>query len=412
VNHEQKLNEIVNLTGEINEITDIDMLLERILTKARSFVNADAGSIYIKEDHILRFKYTQNETLQKRLSPGKKLIYSSFTVPANNRSLSGYAATTGEVLNIEDVYALPPGVPYSFNPEFDRIAGYRTQSVLTFPLKNYRGHVLGVLQLINARNAGGEVVSIEKEIEPYILHFAHNAAMTIERAQLMRSIILRMIKMAELHDPKETGAHVNRVGGYSVEIYEVWAQKRGIDPAQIEKEKDTLRMAAMLHDVGKIAISNTILKKPGKLDPDEFEVMKQHTYLGARLFSDGQSELDDASCLVAANHHEKWDGKGYPGYIDILDGRPLAGRDTGDGHAVGKKGEEIPILGRIVSVADVYDALSSKRVYKEPFEESKVLDIISQESGKSFDPEVVDAFFFAIDVIRSVASRYPDESAS
>src|SRR5512138_626920 len=223
----QKFAKIIALGIEITQVKDIDVLLERILREARHLVNADAGTIYVKEDNKLKFSYTQNETLQQR-QPGKKLIYSTFTLPINNQTIAGYVANTGEMLNLPDVYKLPTTMPFSFNRKFDDLSGYRTQSMLTFPLKTNRGDTIGVLQLINAKGAKGKVIAFSKKDEPLILHFANMAAVAIERAQMTRAMILRTIKMAELRDPKETGAHVNRVAAYSVAIYEHWANKRGV----------------------------------------------------------------------------------------------------------------------------------------------------------------------------------------
>ena len=311
-------------------------------------------------------------------------------------------------MNIKDVYTLPDGVPYSFDRQYDEISRYRTKSMITFPLKTHRGDVIGVLQLINALDKDKNIIRFAKEDEPFIMHFANNAAIAVERAMMTRAIILRMIRMAELRDPKETGAHVNRVAAYSVEIYETWALQKGIPEKEINTNKDILRMAAMLHDVGKVAISDVILKKPARLDNNEMEIMKQHTYLGARLFSDAYSDFDETSCLVALNHHEKWDGNGYPGHIDIMTGKPLPNFESSKGAALGKKEEEIPLFGRIVAIADVYDALSSRRVYKESWDESRVLETLKEDSGKHFDPDLISVFFASLDTIRSIAARYPD----
>ena len=408
LDEKQKLFQIIDLGHEIAQVKDVDILLERILTIARQFVNADAGSIYIKEDNRLKFSYTQNDTLQNKLPTGHKLIYSTFSIPVNNESISGYVAGNGTMLNIEDVYKIPDNVPYSFNKGCDEISGYRTKSMLTFPMTTTRDQVIGVLQLINAKDRDGNILPFAKEDEPFVKHFANNAAIAIERAQLTRAIILRMIKMAELRDPKETGAHVNRVAAYSIEIYEKWALGRGIPVDEIEKNKDIMRIAGMLHDVGKVAISDVILKKPGKLDADEYEIMKQHTFLGARLFTDQYSDFDEASSLVALNHHERWDGNGYPGYINPFTGHPIVGYQLKEGKVPGKKGEDIPAFGRIVAIADVYDALSCKRVYKEPWDEDRVLETLKSERGKQFDPEMIDAFFDSLDIIKSVSSRYPE----
>lgn len=405
----QKLRQIIDLGHEVASVNDLDVLLERILTIARQFTGADAGSIYIKEDGRLRFSCTQNETLQKKLPPGQKLIYSTFSVPVDNESIAGYVAGTGTMVNIPDVYKLGDRAPYSFKKEYDELTGYRTKSVLVFPLISNRGKTIGILQLINARNGSGAVVPFLKDDEPLIMHFADSTALAIERAQITRAVILRMIKMAELRDPKETGAHVNRVGSYAVEIYEKWASMRGVPQGEIEKNKDVLRMAAMLHDVGKIAISDAILKKPARLEPEEFETMKQHTYLGARLFTDIYSEFDEAASIVSLNHHERWDGKGYPGHVNPASGHPVVGYEAGEGRAQGKKGEEIPPFGRVVAIADVYDALSSRRVYKESWDEDRVLETLRSERGKQFDPEMIDAFFASLDIIRTIPQRYPDE---
>lgn len=408
LSEKQKLAKIMHLGVEITEVKDIDVLLERILREARSLVNADAGSIYIKEGDKLKFSYTQNDTLQKRLPLGKKLIYSTFAVPVNNLSISGYVANTGETLNIPDVYKLRSGLPYSFNKHYDDLTGYRTQSMLTFPLKTNRGDTIGVLQLINVTDAKGKVSPFRKKDEPLVLHFANMAAVAIERAQMTRAMILRTIKMAELRDPKETGAHVNRVAAYAVAIYEAWAAKRGLPQGVIEKNRDVLRMAAMLHDVGKVAIPDAILKKPGRLSDEEREVMKQHTIMGARLFSERYSEFDEAAAIVAVNHHEKWDGTGYPGHVNPFDAKVIPGYENSDGTPRPKRGEEIPLFGRLVALADVYDALSSKRVYKEKWEEARVLDEVKQSTGTHFDPEIVETFFSSLDTIQSISERYPD----
>jgi len=304
---------------------------------------------------------------------------------------------------------LDPKLPFGFNKEFDRVSNYETTSMLTIPLKRVSNNkIIGVLQLINAKDETGNSVPFSEDNTPLVKLFANSAAMALERAEMTRAIILRMIKLAELRDPKETGAHVNRVGAYSAEIYEAWAEKHSINKEEIKRCKDTIRIAAMLHDVGKVAIPDTILKKSGKLTDEEFEIMKTHTYEGAKLFGEKQSELDIMSQEIALNHHEHWDGRGYPGHIDMKSFQPLAKHILPNGRAMGKKRDEIPLAARIVSISDVYDALSSRRVYKEAWSQDDVIREIEEQAGKQFDPQLVEIFSDLIDVFQAIQSKYSD----
>lgn len=411
LSEKEKINLITQISLDINEAKDIDLLMERILTNVQRFFNADAGSIYLKQGEQLQFSHTQNDTLRKRLGPGKKLIYNTFSIPINNNSIAGYVAKNRQTVIIPDVYNLPDNVPYTFDSQFDRLSHYRTGSMLTVPMTNQRGEVLGVMQIINAQDDHSNIIPFSPADEPLIMHFATSAALAVERAQMTRNLILRMISMAELRDPKETGAHVNRVAAYSVEIFEEWGRVKGLAMENVDKQKDVLRMAAMLHDVGKVAISDLILKKPARLTTEEFQTMKRHTFLGARLFGDLQSDFDEVAAEVALNHHEKWDGSGYPGYIDPATERPLPGHEGPDGQPLSKQGDQIPLFGRVVAVADVYDALCSRRSYKEPWKEDRVLEQMYQSSGTHFDPDLVAAFFSCLEMLKSIAKRYPDEEA-
>jgi HD-GYP domain-containing protein (c-di-GMP phosphodiesterase class II) len=212
--------------------------------------------------------------------------------------------------------------------------------------------------------------------------------------------------MAELRDPLETALHVNRVGIFSVEIYQRWAEKKGVPSREIRQTKDILGIASMLHDVGKVAISDAILKKKESLNNREREEMKLHTIHGARLFRDSNSDWDDMAAEIALNHHEKWDGTGYPGHIsrDVFDNNFSIADITGPG----KKEKEIPLPARIVALADVYDALISKRYYKNSWPEEKVVDYIEAEKDKHFDPDIVDAFIDIYDVIKAIREKFSE----
>ena len=409
LSEKEKLDALTLLGTDLSRIQDLDILMERILTEARRFVNADAGSIYIRGQDRLHFTYTQNDTLQKRLSAGEKLIYSTFSIPINEKSIAGYVAATKQPLNIADVYRIDPTLPYQFSKEFDEASSYKTRSVLTLPLVRANGDALGILQIINAQDEAKRAIPFSLRDERMMRHFASTASVALERAQMTRAILLRMIRMAEMRDPKETGAHVNRVGGFAVELYERWARRRQTPQKEIDQNRDILRMAAMLHDVGKVAISDLILKKPGRFNRDEYEIMKQHTVLGAQLFLNRQSDFDDAAAMVALNHHERWDGQGYPGYVDIASGQPRHGPAGCGSQPRGKKGPDIPLYGRIVALADVYDALSSERVYKQAWDQTDVLSKIGAESGHHFDPELVEIFFCSLEIFRAIQKRYVDD---
>ena len=387
------------LSGDLNTTHDLDILLNRILNEACELVQAEAGSVFLLQDDRLQFCYVKNDRL---FSDSEHITqYVGEEIPLDKSSLAGFVALTGQTLAIDDVYQIPPEESYSFNRSFDRTSGYRTKSMLVVPLITSRGGVVGVLETINALDGQGEVRPFTENERLWVEFYAHHAAMAVERAQITRELILRMIRIAELRDPTETGVHVNRVGGYAAEIYGGWARARGVAASDVKKRKDLIRVAAMLHDVGKVAVSDTILKKPGRLDRDEFRAMQYHTVAGAKLFPHIRSELDAMARDIALNHHERWDGKGYPGRLDDLSGQ-------WQGPGPGKKGEEIPLEARITGLADVYDALISPRAYKDPWPEDKVLDLIREERGRHFDPQVVDAFFSVYDRIQLVRVRFSE----
>jgi response regulator RpfG family c-di-GMP phosphodiesterase len=379
-------------------IKDLDSLLEKVLTEARRFANADAGTIYLCAKGYLYFSFVQNDTLFKGETKDK-YISSGSAIPIDKKSIAGYVARTGEPILIDDVYHIQSDVSFSFNPSFDRSTNYRTQSILGVPLKTRDNEIVGVLQLINARNEGGETTAFSMQDRLFISQFALNAADAIEKARLSREMVLRMVELAELRDPFETSQHAKRVGAYSVELYEKWAGRRGVSPREIRKVSDVLRTAAILHDVGKVAVSDVILKKPGSLSYDEKLTMRQHTVLGARLFKRTNSFWDYMASEVALNHHEAWDGSGYPGRIEnIFTEKIYLGP--------GKKETEIPLSARVVAIADVYDALISQRAYKKQWRPDHALRYIRYQAGKRFDPELVGLFLKMEDLLGAIEKKY------
>ncbi len=384
----------------LNEIRDMDTLLEQVLLKARRLVRADAGTVYLKAKNRLFFSYVQNDTLFAGATAETRYVYSSRSLPIDKSSLAGYVADTADPLLIDDVYDIHSEVSYSFNPDFDVKAHYKTTSMLIVPMVTRQKDVVGVLQLINATAGDGKTVPYSGRDRLVALQFAQSAADAIERARLYREMVLRMVELSSLRDPYETAQHAKRVGSYSVELYDKWASAERIDRAEIKANREVIRTAAMLHDVGKVAISDAILKKGSHLNADENRRMRLHTIYGARMFRRVESPWDKMAQEVALNHHERWDGSGYPGKIDNLFAKRV--KVLGP-----KSGEEIPITARIVSLADVYDALISRRAYKEAWDDKDVLLYVKRQSGKHFDPKLVELFLGMQDVTASIRKKYP-----
>ena len=404
---DDKLQKIIEIERQLGEIQDVDVLLERILTETRRIVNADAGSIYVAEGNKLKIKYGQNDTHLRELAPGEKLPYTVFTFPINEKQICGYVAKHGKPLNIQDCYEIPASSPYQFNKNTDITTDYRTKSMYTLPLKMANGKLLGVLQIINAQDEKGNVISFNEEAELLIAHFASSAVQALQHAYLTSNMVKRMLKMAEFRDPKETFPHVERVSSFALEIYDRWAFNHNIPQEEMHKYRDTLKIAAKFHDVGKVGVSDVILKKAfPRFTEEERNIMKGHTCIGAQLFDSPESFLDQMAQDIALHHHDRWDGgeSGYPGNIDlskfsIKDGLPKS---------TPLSGTDIPLAARIVAVADVYDALSHKRCYKESWSIEDSFAEIQNNSGKHFDPEIVLAFMQVRDRICAIQMAFPD----
>jgi two-component system response regulator RpfG len=198
--------------------------------------------------------------------------------------------------------------------------------------------------------------------------------------QRERETIICLAKAGEYRD-EGTGNHVLRMAKYSRIIAEALG-------SFTEEECKDLEYAAPMHDIGKIGIPDKVLLKPGKLDPDEWEIMKRHSTIGYSILSNSKSKYMQIGAIIALNHHERFDGKGYPN---------------------GLKATEIPLIARIVAVADVFDALVTTRPYKAAWSTEEALAYIKQQSGLHMDPQCVEAFFARIDDIKKIQSDYSDE---
>ena len=405
----ERIAEVAALGTKLGRAQDLAEVMDQTLRLARSFTDADAGSIWMTEASGLRLVYSQNDTLEARLTPGERLPLADVLLPLDSSSIAGYVATTGRPLRIKDVHELDPALPYHFKGDIDAKTGYRTGSMLVFPLHDARDDVVGVLQLMNARGhgkqAGGLPVFTQSD-EAAVELFAGMASLAVERAKLVRGVIMRTIATAEMRDPSETGAHVQRVAECSVAMYDRWAAIHEVDEPERLRRRDELRIAAMLHDVGKVAIPDSILKKPGKLDDGEYRRMQTHSLLGGRLFAEAATPYDEAARDVAIHHHERWDGTGYPGVVEpgVLGSLPV--EFDANPPSAPLRGEQIPLFARIVAVADVYDALTSQRSYKDAWTREQVSEFLLKESGKHFDPELVQIALELQGFFESVRARY------
>ena len=406
--NQKKFQQILDSNIEFAQAKDVDLLLERILNVARRLSYADVGIIYLMEQGTLRFHHRQQGPLKERHQLSKNQIYHGTSGKIDPDPISAHVAATGTMVNIPHVAELSADAPYAVNSKFYPDLPAPLEAIVTFPLHNAHGTLIGVIQLLNPHDESGRIASPSEDDTPLIQLFANNAASAIERTQATRGRVLGIIQiLTALRDTEETVSHVNRVGAYSAEIYETWARQKGILQEEIVAQKDVLRMAAMLHDLGKLAIPNVIRRKPGRLSKEEYETMKEHTLKGAQLLLKyTTSEIENVAAQIALTHHERWDGSGYPGHVDPNTGQPIPGYETHQGRARGKRGEEIPVFGRIVAIADVYDSLSNHRVFREAWKEEDILKKLHAGAGSHFDPEMIDAFFKSLKTLHAIAQHY------
>lgn len=228
----------------------------------------------------------------------------------------------------------------------------------------------------------GGVDYIVKPIVPAIVRARVKTHLSLVKIETLREtqidLIQRLGRAAEYKD-NETGMHVQRMSHYAKTL----AMAAGMD----EEQADELRMASTMHDIGKIAIPDQILLKPGKLDHDEFDHMKKHAQIGANILAKPRSALVALAHTIAITHHEKWDGSGYP-------------------H--GLAGEDIPVEGRIAAIADVFDALTSERPYKKAWPVDEAVEFLQTQAGKHFDPQLIPLFIANLPQILDIKEQFKE----
>ncbi len=375
------------------------VLLNELLRYARALVRAEAGTVFrLAPGNMLHFACAQNDArpdlVVEPASPDQsRSELKTVTIPIDNSSLAGYTAKSREPLRLDDVYDLPDGADYHFSSKYDKSTGYRTRSMLVIPMLDQSEEPVGVLQLINHKATDGKISAFSEREEQIAMALASMAAISVRNAILIESVrhkneqlklaqletVMRLATAAELRDD-DTGQHIKRVSMYCETI----ARKLGYS----EDFAYNLMCSSPMHDIGKLGIPDAILTKPGKLTDEERLAMQSHTTEGAKILSGSPHKLMQTAQRIAHSHHERWDGKGYP--------RGLAG-------------EDIPIEGRITAVADVYDALTSRRCYKPPFTSDKAYEIIQEDAGTHFDARIVAAFVAARDDIEIIQETFRDK---
>ncbi|MBL8112384.1 MAG: GAF domain-containing protein, partial [Acidobacteria bacterium] len=260
---------------------DLEKLLEKILTESRRFSGSEAGSLYLLEEgsdgRFLRFKLAQNDAVA--------FSFSERTVDVSDESLSGYVAVHGEPLVLDDAYAIPPGVPYRHNDSFDRSTGWRTRAVLVVPMKDHRGELMGVLQLMNRRlSPGGEFAPYPPDLVPLMLSLATQAAVSL-KANLLTASIRKLfedfaraaIVAVEQRDPTTAG-HSNRVADLTGGLARIVDRASDGPYGDVKFDREQLReieTAALLHDFGKISVPEKVLVKSKKLEDVDVERIRE-----------------------------------------------------------------------------------------------------------------------------------------
>ena len=358
---------LLKIAREVSAETNIDNLLQIIAEETKLALNADRCSVFLYDKNT-------NE-LWSKIALGIEAQEIRFSA---DKGLAGHVARTGETINIKDAYN-----DERFNKEIDLQTGYVTKTILCMPMRNVNHDIVGVFQVLNKKNG---VFSTEDE--DLMLAIGSNAGISLENARLFhhqqkmfedqkylfKSFIDTLAASIDARD-KITSGHSTRVKMYSALI----ANQMGLEKKQCE----TIEQAAILHDIGKIGIRDSVLQKEGKLTDEEYIHIQQHVKITHDILSRIyiSDEFKDV-VEYASTHHEKYDGSGYF--------RKL-------------KGEEIPLGGRVLAVSDVFDAITSKRHYRDKMPIKNALDIIKNGENSHFDKKIVDIFFeINLDKIASV----------
>ncbi len=348
----ERLKSLLRITTLLNSSLDVNYVKKKTIEGITELVDAEVGSLLLLDEKTqeLYFEVALGEKGEKIKEIRLKL----------GEGIAGTVAKERKSYIIDDV-----SKDARFFKKADEKSGFVTKSIMCSPLE-YQGRLLGVIQAINKKS--GKVFTSDdlKLFES----FAHIVSISIENANLYQRLketffdtSFALAEAVEKRDPY-TGGHVKRVTDFCLAV----GRELNLD----KEEMDRLYLSAVLHDIGKIGIDDAILRKPAPLTAEEIAQMKKHPAIGIEILSKVKHLSDIISGTFA--HHESYDGKGYP---------------------LGLKGEEIPILGRIIAVCDTFDAMTSDRPYRKGLDDEVAINELIKFSGKQFDPKVVEAFVAA-----------------
>ena len=358
---------LLTLTSDLAYEKDTQAVLAKLSQTVRTLLGVDICSIFLHDPdaHQLWALVKQKADTEIRV--------------ADTQGIVGHVFQQQEPLLIADPYA-----DSRFNPDIDRQTGYTTRAILALPLRDRKGLPVGVVQAVNKLDgtAFSEAdLQMLQHLALYISAFVENTILWQRLKHTQEEVVHRLSRASRFKD-EETFNHTVRVGHFALHIAEA--------TEMAQDDRETLFLAAPMHDIGKMGIPDAIIGKPGKLTDEEFAQIKHHTNIGADILTGSDSDLIHMASAVALSHHERWDGRGYP---------------------EGKAAEEIPIAARITSIADVFDALCSERPYKPAWPIEKAIAELSDKRGSQFDADLVDAFLRDIDAVQLIRSRFPDTDA-
>lgn len=352
----------IKAAGQIAKERKISSLIELLSELARKILNVERCSLFVID--------SSRDELFTVFAHGVKEI----RIP-KDKGIAGYVARTGEIYITENPYESE-----YFYGEVDKETGFRSRNILAVPIFNSKREIIGVYQAINKNQAFNDEDIKAMELISEFAGTALEAKMLQEKLnQIHKKAIIKLTKIAEYKE-RESPNHLTRVGLIS----SLLAKELGIE----EEKCELLQLASMMHDIGKIGVPDHILSKKERLEPDEWEIMKKHPIIGFEILQDSESELLQMAAQIALEHHERWDGKGYP---------------------FGKKEREISLWARIVSVADTFDTLVSHGESSEQkLSIDEALSYINSISGRAFDPEIVEIFNRKIDQIIEICKNFRD----